>query len=192
MKIGIDIDGVLTDIERFIVDYGSKFCMENNIPIDIKPGEYDEKYTFGWDDDQCLEFWNKYLEYYVTKYNVREFAPEVIHKLKEEGNEIYIITARNEWGLPEESNGKMKEFVSKWLQDNRIEYDRIIYTEGSKLQYCVGNYIDVMIEDCPENILDISSKIKVFCYHCIYNSKVKGKNIERVYSWNEIYQKLKK
>ena len=34
MKIGIDIDGVLTDIARFIVDYGIKFSYE--IILNIK------------------------------------------------------------------------------------------------------------------------------------------------------------
>ena len=29
MKIGIDIDGVLTDIEQWQLDYGSKFYYEN-------------------------------------------------------------------------------------------------------------------------------------------------------------------
>lgn len=191
MKIGVDIDGVLTDIERFTVDYGTKFCIENNIAIKIKVGEYDEKVTFGWTDEQVMQFWNTYLEYYATKYKTREFASDIIHKLRQEGHEIYIITARNDWGLPAGSIGKMQEYVSKWLDDEKIEYDRLIYTEGSKLPYCVGNYIDIMIEDSPENIKDISSKIKVLCYHCMYNAKVSGKNIERVYSWNEVYQKLK-
>ena len=33
MRIGIDIDGVITDIERFIADYGTKYCIENNMNI---------------------------------------------------------------------------------------------------------------------------------------------------------------
>lgn len=28
MKIGIDIDGILTDEHRFIIDYGTKFLCE--------------------------------------------------------------------------------------------------------------------------------------------------------------------
>ena len=72
MKIGVEIDGVLTDIERFVADYGSKFCVENNIPIQIKVGEYDEKITFGWTDEQVIKFWNTYLEYYATKYRTNE------------------------------------------------------------------------------------------------------------------------
>ena len=31
MRVGIDIDGVLTNIEQFVIDYISKYCVENNI-----------------------------------------------------------------------------------------------------------------------------------------------------------------
>lgn len=36
MNIGIDIDGVLTDITRYILDYGSKYFYEKYKKIDIK------------------------------------------------------------------------------------------------------------------------------------------------------------
>ena len=35
MNIGIDIDGVLLDLERFAIDYGTKFCIEENLDIKI-------------------------------------------------------------------------------------------------------------------------------------------------------------
>lgn len=191
MRIGIDIDGVLMDIERFIVDYGTKFCKENNLPIDVKMGEYDESKMLNITQEQALKFWNEYLVYYATKYQPREFAAEIIHKLKEEGHEIYIVTARNEYGLPTEYQGKMREIVTKWLKDNDIYYDKIVYTEGSKLPYCVGNYIELMIEDCDKNIKDIATKLPVLCFDCKYNEKVEGKNIARVYSWYDIYDTIK-
>jgi len=190
MRIGIDIDGVLTDIETFLKDYGTKFCIEEGIDININLGYYDEKKTFYWTEEQTEKFWNQYMKYYATKYEPREFAVEVIKKLKDEGNELYIITARNEYGLIGEDYGKMKSFVNKWLEENEIEYDRIIFTEGSKLPYCIGNYIDIMIEDCPENVKEISTKIPVLCLDCGYNKDIEGKNIIRVYSWYDIYEKI--
>lgn len=190
MRIGIDIDGVLTDIERFVADYGTKYCVENNLDIKIEETYYNEAKTFNWTEEQDIDFWNKYLVHYATKYQSREFASEVIKKLKEQGHEIYIVTARCEWGLPEKEYGKMKEFVNKWLEENEIYYDKIIYTENSKLPYCVGNYIEVMIEDSPENIREISSKVPVLCFNCKYNENVEGKNITRVYSWYDIYNKI--
>lgn len=192
MRIGIDIDGVLTDMERFMGDYGTKFCFENNIPINLKTNKYDESEVFNWTEEQTIKFWNEYMLYYATKYKTRNFAAEIINKLKEDGNEIYIITARNEYGLPKEQCGKMREFVKQWLEDNKIYYNKIIYTEGSKLPYCVGNYIDIMIEDAPQNLKDISTKIPVLCFDCKYNEDIKGKNITRVYSWYDIYEKINK
>ncbi len=191
MRIGVDIDGVLIDLERFELDYGSKFCLENNLPVILKKKFVDDE-VYDLTDEQCAKFWETYLEYYAKEYKARDFASQIIHKLREEGNEIYIVTGRNEEGLTGESYGKMKEFVSKWLEENKIEYDRIIYTEGSKLPYCIGNYIDVMIEDNPKNTVEISSKIPVLCFNAMYNAEIEGENIKRVYSWYEIYEKLEK
>ena len=84
------------------------------------------------------------------------------------------------------------EIVPRWLKENEIPYNKIIYTEGSKLPYVVGNYIELMIEDSPINIVDISSKVPTFCYNNLYNKDVKGENITRVYSWYDIYDKIKK
>ena len=38
--------------------------------------------------------WNKYFREYSINVEARKFANEVIDKLKEDGHEIYIITAR--------------------------------------------------------------------------------------------------
>lgn len=192
MKIGIDIDGVLIDLERYVIDYGTKMCVEKQWKINLKLDEYFEKERFFWTDEQEEEFWNTYLEDYVLKTNPREFSKEVIEKLRKENNKIYIITARNEEGLPPESYGRMQEFTKKWLLDNGIEYDELIFaSDAEKLEQCIKNDIDIMIEDYPNNILNISNKIKVIKYDCQYNKDVKGKNIITAYSWYHIYNIIK-
>lgn len=190
MKIGIDIDGVLVDIVRYIVDYGMKFCYENNLPYKIKDDEYDETKALGITEEQTEKFWNQYLGFYATKYQARDFASEVIKILKQE-NKIYIITARNEEGLPPETYGTMQKMVKQWLIDNQIEYDKLIFTEGSKLPYCLENKIDVMVEDSPRNVKDIASQVPVLCFDNPYNRKIEGKNITRVYSWYDVLEKIK-
>ena len=191
MRIGIDIDGVLTNIERFIIDYGSKFCIENNIPLQIKTGIYDEQETFGWTEQQTIKFWNEYIVYYATEYPAREFAADIIKKLKEEGHEIYLLTARNNYGVPSTHLDRMPELVSGWLKKNDIPYDKIIYTEGSKLPYCVGNYLDVMVEDKPSNILEVSTQVPVINFVSYYNINVEGNNITKAYSWYDVYDIIK-
>lgn len=191
MRIGIDIDGVLTDIARFISDYGTKFCYENNIKIQIKKDEYNEEKALGISKENKKRFWNKYLLYYAMEYNSREFAADVIKRLKEK-NEIYIITARNEEELPSELSGKMKKIVANWLEKNDIKYDKLIFTTGSKLPYCLENKIDIMIEDSPRNIIEISNDIEVLCFDNPYNEGIEGKNITRVYSWYDVLEKITK
>ena len=162
MKIGIDIDGVLLDLERFAIDYGTKFCIEENLNLKINIQEYWEKLKFNWTEEQENKFWNKYIIKYFKQYPPREFASEIIKKLKKEGNKIYIITARNEEGLPQEEYGKSQEITKTWLNENNIEYDKLIFTPDSeKLEQCLKNNVEIMIADSPTNIKNISQKIPV-------------------------------
>ncbi len=86
---------------------------------------------------------------------------------------------------------KNKEIVKKWLEKNNILYDNIIFSSEDKLEICIKNNIDVMIEDKVENIEKISNKIPVICFNAGYNEKCNGKNIIRCYSWYDIYAKIK-
>ena len=193
MNIGIDIDGVLTDLESFMRNYGTKFCVEENHPIQISELNYNEKETFKWTAEQAEKFWNKYLVQYVVEGKPRECAQEVLKQLQENGNKIYLITARNEYGLPPEYYGKMQELTKKWLKENNIKYNKLVFAEDSeKLSQCIENKIDIMIEDSPQNILNISKQVLVIKYQNQYNEKIKGKNILTAYSWYHIYEIINK
>ncbi len=186
MRIGIDIDGVLTDISKFYLDYGAKFAFENNIePIIADPNEYEIEEILDLEKGAHKEFWKKYDEFYTKKIYTREFAAEVIDKLKNEGNEIHIITARN----PNEEQSET--WTSDWLDDNNIHYDNLVFTD-KKVEYCKENNIDLMIEDSVNNILALSKVIPVVCLDNRYNKECEGKNITRCYSWYDIYSKILK
>ena len=193
MNIGIDIDGVLVDLEKFSTDYGTKMCIEEGWEIEINPEGYYETEKFNWTKEQEEKFWNKYLLKYIEETTAREFSAEIIHKLRQENNKIYIITARNESGLPPEAYGKMQQITKKWLNKNKIEYDKIIFAKDEeKLQKCLENNVNVMIEDNPNNILNISKQLPVIKYNCIYNEKMTEKNVITSYSWYQIYDILNK
>lgn len=193
MNIGVDIDGVLLDLERFAIDYGTKFCIEENLNLKINIQEYWEGLKFNWTEEQENKFWNKYIIKYFKQYPPREFASEIIKKLKKEENKIYIITARNEEGLPPEEYGKSQEITKAWLNENNIEYDKLIFAPDSeKLEQCLKNNVEIMIEDSPTNIKNISEKIPVIKYNCSYNENILGKNIITTYSWYQIYDIINK
>lgn len=192
MRIGIDIDGVLTDIEQWQLDYGSKFYYENYNKgiVNYKCYETNEIFDSSHECDDL--FWDKYFKEYSINIEARKFADEVISKLKKDGYEIYIITARGSH-LSHSANVMTKEeneqIVKEWLNKNGIYYDQIIFSPEDKLDICLNNNIDIMIEDKVDNINKISSKIPVICFHAEYNEKCKGKNIYRAYSWYDIYIK---
>ena len=184
MNIGVDIDGVLTNFERMIIDYGTKICVDENWPIEMNLSEYDEEKAFNWNQEQAEKFWNTYLVKYVIQCEPREFAPEIIKRLQQEGNKIYLITARSDYGMP--------KLTKKWLKKHHIKYEKLIFAQDKeKLQQCIDNNIDVMIEDSPNNIQYMSEKMKVIKFDCQYNKNVNNDNIITAYSWYHIYQILK-
>lgn len=190
MRIGIDIDGVFTNLREFHIDYGSKYCFENSIDFSLDLSHFDIASTFNITKDQEKDFWDKYLYFYVKEAKIRPFAKEIVDKLKEDGNEIYIITARwladREDGIGED----MRNITKNWLYENGIKYDKLIFTKSSKLQSCTDNKIDIMIEDDVKNISELSAKIPVICYDAEYNRNYKGNSIIRCYSWYDIYTKI--
>ena len=186
MRIGIDIDGVLTDIEQWQLDVGGKFFSKFNKSVTNKDG-YEITEIFNVSDELDNQFWNEYLYEYVTKEPSRKYASEVIKKLKEEGNEIYIVTARYLTDRNTEDGEKMRKIVVDWLSEQKIDYDEIIFSPDDKKKDGKKYNIDVMIEDKVDNINKISSIIPVICFHAGYNKECKGKNIYRVYNWYDIY-----
>ena len=53
----------------------------------------------------------------------------------------------------------MRKIVLEWLKENNIFYDNIIFSPEDKINICIENDIDLMIEDKVENINIISQKI---------------------------------
>lgn len=193
MRIGIDIDGVLTNLEQFVIDYISKYCVENNIKYCIGKSNYDYCKTFNIDKEIENDFWKDYLEYYGKNEKIRPFAAEVIQKLKEEGHDIYIITARWFTNRDDEIGKRMREIVKNWLYENKVSYDKLIFSKASnegKSEEIIEYKIDLMIEDNPNNINELSSIIPVICYNAEYNKECIGEKITRCYSWYDIYNKI--
>lgn len=186
MRIGIDIDGVLTDIEQWQLDYGSKFFSQYGKTI-INSASYETSEIFGVSNKLDDAFWDKYLLEYATKEPARKFTDEITQKLKNDNHEIYIITARAYANTDTKEGEVMRDVVIKWLKEYNICYDKIIFSPEDKLETCLNNNIDLMIEDKVENIMNISTKIPVICFDAGYNKNCKGNNIYRAYAWYDVY-----
>ena len=89
MNIGIDIDGVLTNDDDYILDFTSKYCYENNLNGFDNANLYEYR-KLNWDKKTINSYREEYFLNYVKNEPARKFASEVIQKLRADGNKIFI------------------------------------------------------------------------------------------------------
>lgn len=186
MKIGIDVDGVLTDFEWFLDFYTRKMFPK----VNINKNEYKYAKRFSCSSRAEVIFYVRYLWWYIRKMLIREGATEVIRRLHDDGHEIYIITARI-GATKKNALGKlMRQKLKEWLYKNGVIYDGIYYVsthnsakEKKRIAKKIG--IEIFIEDDPQNIVSLMDVCRVICLAASYNEDV---DVERVFDFQEVYQ----
>lgn len=190
MIIGIDIDGVLTNDDDYILDFTSKYCYEHNLKSFNNANLYEYR-KLDWNESTINNYRNEYFLNYIENEPARKFSSEVIKKLRNDGNKIIIITSRHKTAENGTLNDKnIRECTIEWLKNNEIEYDKIIFTKPPKVKEILENKIDIMIEDSPTTIKEIEKVVKVLYFDTRYNRDIECNNITRVYSWYDIYMKI--
>lgn len=165
-----------------------KVFLENNIHYKVRDNKFDGKEIFDVTEDEYNLFLNNYIFEYSKNIQIRPFASEIIKKLIKK-HKIIIITARDYTTFENKYQTKMQDIVKKWLCDNSVLYDEIVFSKNKAL-ICKQKKIDIMIEDRPENIVKIAKKIPVICYNNVYNKNISNKNVYRCFSWYDIYNKI--
>ena len=189
-RIGIDIDGCLTDVYNWYLTNGKEYASSIGKKLINKNG-YDPVEMFNLTKEEFKDFLEKKLMDYSINEPARENASKVCKELIEEGYELYIITARFNSDKNDGSGVKMRKIIEKWFKDNNIPYTRIIYSSEDKLDICLTNKIDIMIEDKVSTLLDIKEHIPVICFDAPYNRNIDDNNLFRVRNWKEIEEIIK-
>lgn len=185
MRIGIDIDDTLIDSCEIVEEYAYKHSKEygdgsvilNNIDKILR-GNFTEK--------EMTDFFNDYACEMGSKQKVKKNAKEIIDRLKDEENSIYIITARSDRFYKD-----VNKYVKEFLDENNIKYDKIITSCFYKVDVCKDEKIDIMFDDAIdtcESLFDNGIDAVVF------NSKLnisKDTKCKRVNSWDEVYNYIK-
>lgn len=187
MRIGIDLDDTITKTDEILFKYAKIYNEEEKILFNINREEWNLTKAFGWNEENIKEFFSKYLKSIYEKAEIKENAKERINKLKDDGNEIIIITARDTKSLKE-----VHEVCKDWLINNKINVDKIVVDGEDKAQKCLENKIDIFIDDniCNcENVYN-NLKIPVLLMNSRYNKDYQNPKIKRVYNWNEIYNEI--
>ena len=184
MKIGIDIDNVLSNFNEVLLnDYLEHDKSINNSGI-IHKEEYIRK-MFDWDISYEQEYYKKNIERLASLFKPIKDSSKYVNKLKEDGHEIYIISGRD--------NGEYSDPVNMtidWLKKYNISYDKIVLTNAYKHQekadICIELGIDIMIDDSINVCTKCSdNNIECILFETPYNKKENRFN--RLSSWEEIY-----
>ena len=191
MKIGIDIDGVLSDEEEFLYKNGTMFCNEMKLTNFAKPGMHYTKDIFGWDDETDYMFWQRYYMKYLTDTSsIRTGAGKYIKRLRHINHKIIIMTDRTNQSFNElKIDSDIKVITRKWLNDNNIEYDDLHFTERNKVKRINDIGIDIMIEDNSDILKRCSAKHKICFITNLYKRNTKHDFIE-VNTWAEVYKSI--
>lgn len=187
MKIGIDIDGVILDSERnlrFWADYYSWF----ELGIDKKTFELvSQEDSFDWTKEDVDGFYETRFDKICRNSSLMVGAKEILSKLKEEGNELYVITLRGYYREQERIDGEAK------LKELGVEFDGVYWSVLDKVAKCKELGIKVMIDDNPKNVAQFEgSEISVLYFR---EPKIKRFDFDNVYevdSWMDAYRNIKK
>lgn len=193
MIIGIDIDDTTVVTVKSMVKYGDKYDTEvlgreakkDNLG-QIKDRYY-MKALYGWTEEEKFAFFDMYYKDVLEECYPLPNAVEKINKLKEEGNDIIFITAR----LTNVKNCDTENITKTTLEKYEIPYDRLIMNVDNKLEYCKEHKVEIFIDDSFETCKSLQENgIKSYLMTTRMNRNIESGNVERVTSWDEVYEKI--
>ena len=194
MNIGIDIDDTISYTFEETYPAAKKF-VENYLGRKVINEDFSTTVDYNYIEnvlqiskEEMEEFWKINLADLTKKVKPKEKSIEVINKLKEEGNNIIIITAR--WN---EDYCDSEKLTKEWLNKYNISYDKLYIGAESKKQIAIDEKIDVFIDDSIKNCEEVSSaNIETYLFASKINVKnPKSQNFNILYTWDEVYEKIK-
>lgn len=197
MTIGIDIDDTLTNTSELLLAYAQKYDYEYLKRDSSLSKEKVFSITNGnsledgmlWTKQQSDSFKDEYHECVLENAPIKPFAKEIIDKLIQEGNTIFFITARNNKG---DRISDSYSTSKKLLENNQIKYHKLITECSDKLSICKENNIDLFIDDKLETCLELKDNgITSLLMNTPLNNSLDEEDVIRVYSWIDIYYKIK-
>lgn len=191
MNIGIDIDDTISNTYETLLPY-----LENYIKNILKKDFYNQESKidyyrlqdrYGITKEEENQFWiDNYVEI-MKKVVPKKSSVEIIKKIKDKGNKIFLITARFENPLVD-----IIELTEKWLRKYNIEYDKLIINSHNKLEIAKKENIDIFIDDSVRNCEMLANgNIKTYMLLTKNNEFYENEKIIKVNSWDEFYNDIK-
>ena len=126
-RIGIDIDGCLTDVYNWYLKNGEIYANSIGKKL-VNQNGYDAMEMYNLTKEEFKDFLNQKLMDYSINEPARDNASQVCKELISKGYELIIITARFNSDKDNQEGLKLRNIVEEWLKRNDIPYTRIIYS----------------------------------------------------------------
>ena len=190
MKIGVDVDGVLTHLCEYVKKYFTMYLKENNIPFKYNKAKERFYEQFNVTKDIETDFWDEQIFHYSKNTVMMNNASKILKKLHNDGHTLTIITSRTHSSEQSEKGERMRASLQKWFNKHDIYFDEIYYSNEiiGKVDLVKKSKIDVMIDDSVRNINEISEHVPVIIFKNPANKKAKGENKIIANSWKDIYK----
>lgn len=191
MKIGVDLDDTLTKTMAAIVDFHNNKYETTLKTENLKNGATWKTWGGTYEDDV-----KKIHEFHLSSYGqdipAIEESKKILEKLKNENNELYIITARSDY---------IKKDTEEWVEKNFPNIFSKIYftnqflnneTSTTKRKICDELGIDIFIEDNISYALDCAKPgRKIFLLDYPWNQTDSlPEGVTRVKSWGDLDNKI--
>lgn len=189
MKIGIDLDGVVIDSEATFRTYEEIFDLDklngNNL-INREEPKFQARYN--WKDEEQKEFIDSYFMAVSKESPLMAGFIGVYNLLKKENIEFIVITARGGLG-----GNEMKADAERLLNKYNIKFDKYYWKQDNKLDICLKEEIDLMIDDDYKIIEKLSNNnIKTLYFRDTGLKKLEeNEYIKEVNNWGDIYRYIK-
>lgn len=181
MRIGVDIDGVISDsypvwLQELNLHFGKNIGVltDYNLHLDFEvPAQEIDGFFIG------------NAERLMMMPNPISGAKEGIETLLREGHEVIYITARS----PED-----KEVTVRWFAEHRIHHEQVLFTGfKNKVDFVKQWDIEVFIEDYQVNAQLIAEcGVPVFLLNTSYNQTNQlPTGVTRCRGWDEIVQGIR-
>lgn len=197
MKIGFDVDGTLTDMNYFLRKNAIPYFNRMGIQCkNIEASAIEE--MFEVDSEKASKFWKKYFIKYCMTCKFREGTKNEIDKIKASGDEVHIVTSRYA-SCKNNYLGKLSRYLLKAsFKKESISVNSFTFTDDDdltdKLNACIANHFDIVVEDNPNHIKLISEKmnIPVIVMDAPNNRGIDNENIFRITSISELQSTVEK
>ena len=141
-----------------------------------------------WKDEEQKEFINKYFLTISKESSLMAGFVGVYNLLKNENIEFIVITARGGLG-----GNEMKDDAERLLNKYNIKFDKYYWKQDNKLEICLKENIDLMIDDDYRIIENLSkNNIKTLYFRDTGLKKLQENEcIKEVNNWGDIYRYIK-